>query len=122
MSTRMKAGGLSLTIVEHLKEFGAMTRADLELSTGGSEDRVRGALNWLKKDLPNRQRYVYVCGYVMEQEGHGMRYPRPVYAAGNRPDAKRPAPMTHAESCRKHKVKSLAMRANNFVFNLGLAA
>lgn len=46
---------------------------------------------------------VYIQSWTME--GIGRRYPRPVYALGNKPDARKPKPMNNAERQRRARAK-----------------
>lgn len=44
---------------------------------------------------------VYIQSWTME--GIGRRYPRPVYALGNKPDARKPKPVSASERARKYR-------------------
>ena len=46
---------------------------------------------------------VYIQSWTME--GIGRRYPRPVYALGNKPDARKPKPIGQAERCRQYRLR-----------------
>ena len=44
---------------------------------------------------------IHIQSWTME--GFGRRYPRPVYALGNKPDARKPKRLSQAERCREYR-------------------
>jgi hypothetical protein len=46
---------------------------------------------------------IHIQSWTME--GFGRRYPRPVYALGNKPDARKPPPMNNAERQRRARAR-----------------
>jgi hypothetical protein len=46
-------------------------------------------------------KHIYIQSWTMD--GSGRRYPRPVYALGNKPDARKPKRLSQAERCREYR-------------------
>ena len=63
--------------------------------------RVSCFLTAMRLTVVHKQ--VYIQSWTME--GIGRRYPRPVYALGNKPDARKPPPMNNAERQRRARAK-----------------
>lgn len=70
---------------------------------------------------------VYIRNYVYHVDGAGRRYPRAVYALGNRRCAKKPKPVGETERSRQRRmrererrqhVRDVVSRVPNSVFNL----
>lgn len=61
-------------------------------------------------------KHVHIQSWTME--GHGRRYPRPVYALGHRRDAPKPKPITASERMKKYRRRFKPPHAANSVFTL----
>lgn len=59
-------------------------------------------------------KHIHIQSWTME--GIGRRYPRPVYALGHKPDARKPKPITMAEHCRAYRARKKLPQAANSVF------
>lgn len=59
-------------------------------------------------------KHVHIESWTME--GHGRRYPRPVYAIGNKRDASKPKPITASERMKRYRQRFKAPQAANSVF------
>lgn len=108
--------GLIYRVLAALQECGPMTSAELVVHLGQTKHRIGAAVNRLRQEWPNTPKRIHITQYVYDQEGQ-RRYPRPVFALGDFPDAKRPLRDIKANKRRyEHSVK---MRGTtNFVFNL----
>lgn len=98
--------------------YGPMTQAELLETLGGTKGSVYKLTTNLTKPSKTLPKRLYVSGYVFDQEGQ-KRYPRPVFALGNKPDVPKPVqdiPATQKRYRDKRKSHTLL----NSVFNLGL--
>lgn len=59
-------------------------------------------------------KHIHIQSYTME--GHGRRYPRPVYALGHRRDAPKPKPITASQFGRRYRKRFKAPQAASSVF------
>lgn len=58
---------------------------------------------------------VYIHSWVREND-FGRDYLRPVYALGDKPDARKPRNLTNAEKCRRWRAKRAIPKIANSVF------
>lgn len=93
-----------------------MTGAELVTYLKQSKHRVTASTTRLRQSWPNVGKRIHITTYVFDHEGQ-RRYPRPVFALGDYPDAQRPKPDRKATR-RRYDEKRKAMVTNNFVFNL----
>lgn len=116
----MKAGygETSTKILEIVTEYGPMTRHEVCAHLGIDRAHVSAIITRMTKDTPVAGKRLYVESYVYDSEGQ-KRYPRAVYAVGNKPDAKRPKPDTK-ETRRRYLANVRKKMTCNSVFNLGL--
>lgn len=112
--------GLCQRILDELQVCGPMTAAELNAHLKETKHRIAAATNRLRKEQRTKPKRIYVTHYVFDHEGQ-RRYPRPVFALGNFPDARRPK-SDKKEIKRRYEDKVRRQRTNNFVFNLGRAA
>ena len=115
---RRKSGELVRQILEALEEHGPMTAIDVCRVLGYERTALSAVLFRMTKKTPRRPKRIYIKGYELEDPGH-KRYPRAVFAIGNRPDADvlRGDPK---ENRRRYDKKKRMLRTTNFVFNLPL--
>ena len=64
---------------------------------------VAAILSNMRKRLATKR--VYICEWTREV-GQGKSYLRPVYALGNKPDARKPRPVSNAEKCGRWRAKN----------------
>ncbi len=76
-------------ITRHLSEHGGMTCKELADDIGWDARDVHKALRRMRKDGPKRPKRVYISRYTLDSHCGEKRYPRPVFALGNLPDAKK---------------------------------
>ena len=114
----MKRGAIVQAITEQLKTNGLMTLADLCKALGRDKQLLQPVLARMMKPTtrPMLPKRVYIAEYVYDQEGM-KRYPRPLYALGNYPDAKKPERDTKLNQ-RRYRARKLSRRTTNSVFNL----
>lgn len=109
---------LSQKIMKTIEAYGPMTQAELLEILGGKKGTVYKVTTNLTKPSQTLPKRLYVSAYVFDQEGQ-KRYPRPVFAIGDKPCAKKPRvdiPATQKRYREKRKSHVLL----NSVFNLGL--
>lgn len=61
-------------------------------------------------------KHLHIQSWTME--GRGRRYPRPIYALGNKRDAPKPKRTTTSERMKKYRQSKKLPKAANSVFNL----
>jgi hypothetical protein len=94
---------VSSQIVALLREHGPMTRLALGgLIPGVGLNTLSTAVTYLAKDRTKyggrKVKRVYIKRWDVDDAlGDSRVYPRPVYAAGNRPNAPKPAPKSQTE-------------------------
>lgn len=111
-------GSTVAKILAALKECGEMTPDEICRHIGIQRDHVSTILTRLRKPGKEVPQRVYVVRYVDDAEGM-RRYPRPVYALGNRINVKRPKP-DKKEIRRRYNAKVRKLMTTNSVFNLAL--
>ena len=114
----MTRGTVVQAITDQLKTNGMMTLADLCVALGREKHLLQPVLARMMKPTtkPRMPKRVYIAEYVYDQEGM-KRYPRPLYALGSFPDARKPARDTKQVQ-RRYRARRLALRTTNSVFNL----
>jgi len=105
-------------ILKALAEHGPMTRRAICRVIGRERNEVASVVSRLNKTLPTAHKRVYVCDWVHDEEGSN-RYPRAVYALGDKPDKRKPEPETHASVSKRwrdsQKLKVIS------IFELGIS-
>lgn len=66
----------------------------------------------MRRCVVNKQ--LYIQSWTME--GVGRRYPRPVYALGNKPDARKPRPVSASERAKQYRMRKRIPKPANSVF------
>lgn len=84
-------GTIVRAILRLLYEEGAMTRAQICEKLGRPKDEIAAVVSRLNKRSPVAGKRIYVRNYVFVNDGE-RRYPRAVYALGDKTDRKRPEP------------------------------
>lgn len=106
--------------LELLRTLGPMTSAEMDRELGICERQRCRVLASLSKATRRRPRLVHIARWVYDSEG-ARRYPRPVYAFGDAPDARKPK-SNGAARVREYRQRQRALQTTNFVFNLGRLA
>ena len=118
MKTKAGYGETSTKILKIISEYGPMTRQEVCVHLDTNRMHVSAIITRMTKATPVAGKRLYVESYVYDSEGQ-KRYPRAVYAAGNKPDAKRPKP-DKKETRRRYLANVRKKMTGNSVFNLGL--
>lgn len=109
--------GLLEKVFELFKQYGPMTRVEVERILGVHKYNVKSAVSRLNARSKKFGKRIYVVGYVYDSEG-SRRYPRPQYDVGDMPDAPKPKPDKKAIG-RRYQQSRLTKFRNNSVFHLG---
>lgn len=109
--------GLLEKVFDLFKQYGPMTRAEVEKIVGVHKHNVSAAVSRLHKRCNRAGKRIYVVGYVYDGEG-SRRYPRAQYDVGDKPDAPKPKPDKKAIG-RRYEQSRLTKFRNNSVFHLG---
>ncbi len=112
----MRSTGRIEAILDALRDYGPMTRVDIELTLGFTKEQVSRLLLCIVTESPRRPQRAHITHYVHDQEGQ-KRYPRAVYAFGPGENAKPPKRDTKATQKRSRDKRKLLL-ATNSVFNL----
>lgn len=100
-----------------LVEHGEITGLELAMQLGIDIKVAHGTLKRMATRTKAGLKRLYVVRYDSDNEGH-KRYPRPVYAIGDLPDAKKPKANQNARKREYYnRVKSRTLM--NSVFHLG---
>jgi len=110
------SGSKRAVVFEALLEYGPMTMAELVDTTGIDKYNAAAILQALCTPSSRKPKRIYIERYVFDHEG-ARRYPRAVYAVGDKPDAAKPKSDARATKRRYRAAKKTRMKAN-FVFNL----
>lgn len=100
-----------------LEQYGAQSRAELEVSAGIPKRLIAAIVSRMNKNTPRIGKQIYICRYVYDAEG-ARRYPRAVYALGAGNDVAKPK-ASQLENRRRYDAKKKAMYCMNSVFNMG---
>lgn len=105
-------------ILAKLDECGECAPAEMASLLGLDRMNVSTIMTRLRRAGKKTPKRIYIVRYVHDGEG-ARRYPRPVYAIGDLPDAKKPKADVKANKRRYRQGLRLRMTANS-VFNLGM--
>ena len=115
---RMPWGDVSAQVLALLRDVGPMSRSEICAHLGRDKDGVSSVVSRLGRASIKWPKRIYVQAYVFDQEGE-RRYPRAVYALGDRPDARKPAPDPAANKSRYWANRKLRLRGSS-VFTWGM--
>ena len=104
-------GPIVLGILAALERDGPMTRAALCRTIGRTPYEVASVVSRLNRPLKLQPKRIHVVGYVYDEEGSDIAYPRAVYAIGDGPDARKPAPDRKAVAKRWRDRKKLKVNS-----------
>lgn len=114
----MKQTGTVQLMLDALRDYGPMTRVDLEELLGltkAQTSRLMECIIYESKRLPQR---AHIKAYVYDQEGQ-KRYPRALYAFGPGVNAAKPKRDQQAVQ-KRSRAKKKRLIATNSVFNLAM--
>ena len=111
-------GSTVLAIEIVLSQQGPMTRSQIEDELGVGKNQVSAVLTRMRRRDKSGVKRIHIKSWAHEHEG-GRRYPRAVYAIGDKPCKQKPKVDRNEVKRRYVEGKRSALKAN-FVFNLGL--
>ena len=111
----MKTGTIN-KIQEALKEYGPMTRAEIDDVLKLDKKSTARCISDLMADSPNFGKRIHIIRWVYDHCGSRL-YPRAVYALGNKKDFEKPKRDNKAVQ-KKYRDKKRRMLTTNSVFNL----
>lgn len=114
----VKYGGIVETILQLLRDYGPMTRAEMCSHMKRDRTEVASVVSRMSRPTKTLPKRLYVVRYVYDQEGERY-YPRAVYDIGDHADAKAPGAQKKAVKRRYDQARRLKY-AGNSVFNWGL--
>ncbi len=115
----MKARGETRNaVIEALRYLGPMTRVDIADAIDVSRDSLGNIMTRLSRPskLPPGPKVVYIKEWTQTQDDRRC-YPRPVYALGDKPNAKKPRSNAKALKLANDARRLRRNRANS-IFNL----
>lgn len=115
MEKMEKKWGRGEEMLKALAELGPMTTVEICAAIGTTKIKSGAILGRLMKASVTKPKRVYIYGWVQDAEG-ARRYPRAIYAIGDKKDKPAPVP-SPAENQRRYKAKK-SKRVNS-VFQLG---
>lgn len=107
------------SILSVLAEFGPMTRNEIEAILPDSKVSTSSVLSRMNKKTPKAGKRIYIKTYVYDAIDL-KRYPRAVYAVGDKKDAVKPKANQNENRKRYIQKKVNQYRMNN-VFHLGIS-
>ena len=111
-------GSLAQEVLNTLREFGPMTRADIAEHLKVDRYSTSAVVTRLSRAGARTPKRVYISGWVREIENE-RDYPRAIMALGDLPDVPPPRKRSRKEVRRKSDLKRKAKNTMNFVFNIG---
>jgi len=94
-----------------------MTSAEIVETTRMDIHNASDAILRLSKPNSKRPKRIYVLSWVTDHPGQ-RRYPRAIYALGDKPNAKKPKPDPNARK-REYEARKKNRLKGSFVFHLG---
>lgn len=111
-------GSVTIKIQKAFEEHGEMTRKEVCDLIGIDRMYIAAILTRMNRAWKTIPKRIYITRYVYDQDGQ-KRYPRAVYALGDKPDAKKPKADPKAN--RKRYDENLRKRMTGIsVFHLGM--
>jgi hypothetical protein len=112
----LNRGHLVVDALATIADFGEVTASELADHLRISRYDAHAVLTRLNNRTKSGLKRIHVVRYVYDHEG-ARKYPRAVYALGDKSDAKKPKPDTLANK-RLHYHRAKARALTNSVFNL----
>lgn len=105
-------------IMKALEEHGPSTREEICRIVGEDRMFLSAIIGRMAKRTPVAGKRLYISGYTYDTEGQ-RRYPRAIYAIGDKPNATKPKSDVK-ENRRRYRENVRRKFTTNSVFNLGL--
>jgi len=116
---RHEWGDVASEILRMLAENGPMSRSEICDHIGRDKAAIASIVSRLSSRTPRAGKRIHIAHYVYDMEGE-RRYPRAVYALGDKPDKPKPKPNPAANKARYWANRASRLRTNS-VFHLGLS-
>lgn len=114
-----KWGALAARILDLLRDYGPMTRAELGAYLDHTASSISPVLARMTKTTPKRPQRLHVGGWVTDHEGQ-RHYPRPVYHIGPGVNKRYKPELSAKQAHAKRQSDKLRMLKTSSVFNLGV--
>lgn len=111
-------GELITKIMVAIKDYGPMTRVEVQEHLGLTKYDFGGCLARMCKETPTMPQRLHICGYTRDHE-RARKYPRAIYAHGPGENARKPPRTRKRDRMQSYKVQINRVR-NSSVFNLSL--
>ena len=111
-----KYGETVADILRLLDELGPLSRSEMCEELGLERTYVSAVVTRMASPTKRLPKRIHVSHYVYDMEG-ARRYPRAVYALGDKPDARRPK-ANKLDNRRRADAKRRVINTANSVFNL----
>ena len=110
-------GEIVALILKALKDYGPMTRVELEGVVGVAKDQLSPIVSRMNKFTFKCGKRIHIKAWSYDAEGE-RRYPRAIYALGDGVDATKPKE-ARIEIRRRYDARRKLKYTTNSVFNLG---
>lgn len=110
--------GATVLAIEILLSAGPMTRSEIEDELGVGKAQVSAVLTRMRRRDKAGVKRIHITRWVFTHD-HGRRYPRAVYAIGDKKCQTKPKACAAANR-RRYLAAKRAVAKMNWVFNLGL--
>lgn len=111
-------GELTEQILQAVKEYGPMTRAEIEQHIGVKRYAIGGYIARMTRPHKTIPQRLHISGYTRDAEG-ARTYLRPIYSLGPGDNKPRPSGYDNKARAAFYKMQEDRIR-NSSVFNLGL--
>lgn len=111
-------GELTEQILQAVKEYGPMTRAEIEQHIGVKRYAIGGYISRMTRSYKTVPQRLHISGYTRDAEG-ARPYLRAIYSYGPGDNKQKPPGYNNKARSAYYKMQIDQVR-NSFVFNLGL--
>ena len=112
----LEYGALTILVISALEELGPMTVKEIAFETGVSV--ATSSMVCTRCRTAKRERRIYIHSWVHVPITGLRMYPRMVFAAGDKPDAPRPVPLTNKQRTAKRRERKTHQMVNS-IFAIG---
>jgi hypothetical protein len=118
MSAAPRAWGTTTAAIERALQDGVrMGSAEIAREIGLPRDRVASCISRMARPGRSMPRRLYIAEWALDDGPGARRYPRALYALGDKPNARRPRPETGTETARRYRQRNHGQVAS--VWDLG---
>lgn len=116
--TKRNWGELTHLILKAVKDYGPMTRSEIEQHIGVETYSIGGYISRMSRPTKDTPQRLHISGYTRDAEG-ARKYLRAIYSFGPGENAKKPPGYNNKARAAYYKMQINQVR-NSSVFNLGL--